>query len=103
MASIRYRRNRQNWVVDWYEAGVRKTQAFSSRQVAQEFRRMKEEALERQRAGLTQTLQPISFAEYAELFMANHFREKSDRYYRSSYYLITRSFVPFLGEKLVHE
>jgi len=66
------------------------------------FEEWKEEALERRRAGL-QTLEPISFREYAELFLANHFREKSARYFKSSYYCIHSYFMPLIGEKLVHE
>jgi len=63
---------------------------------------MKEESLERRRAGLD-FVEPVTFAEYADLFHANHFREKSESYRRSSFYWIQGSFVPILGSKLVHE
>lgn len=102
MVAIRYRRNRGHWVVDWYEGGVRKTLAFKNPRTAQEFRRKKEEALERQRAGLD-FVDPISFMDYSGLFLENQYKEKSPRYYKSSYYAITRHFQPILGEKLVHE
>ncbi len=100
MAVIRYRKNRKRWVVDWREAGVRYTQSFKDRQNAKEFLRLKEDYLERRRAGM-ESVAPISFADYAELFIANHFREKSERYLRSSSYRIRANFVSFFKGMLV--
>ncbi len=100
MAVIRYRKNRKRWVVDWREAGVRYTQSFKDRQNAKEFLRLKEDYLGRRRAGM-ESVEPIPFADYAELFIENHFREKSERYLRSSCYRIRSNFVSFFKDMLV--
>jgi hypothetical protein len=62
------------------------------KEVAIKYRRKIEELVEHERGGLG-VVEPICFKDFCELFLANHFKEKSFKYKRTVTYQIGR-FLP---------
>lgn len=98
MVTVRYRKDRRVWEVDYRRHGVRSRPEFHSRKTAKEFARKMEDLIERDRHGLHK-IEPITFGDFGALFVANHFVEKSEKYKRTVTLQIERIFGPIFGDK----
>lgn len=75
--------------MDYRRHGVRYRKHFHTREIAFKFFRKIQDLLDSERAGL-EGIEPITFYEFCDLFMANHFKEKSHRYKIDMAYKIRR-------------